>query len=144
MCDVLIYRRPSLLDKSRGRAYCSTTCYGMACRKETTCVVCGTPILANLNKKTCSRSCANKNRAGISYKIRSPYDKVKAQQSLKLRLLKLRGNKCERCDYDKHYILQMHHKNRNRGDNSMENLELICPNCHYEEHHKKKEGVENI
>ncbi|MBI2551090.1 HNH endonuclease [Candidatus Uhrbacteria bacterium] len=28
----------------------------------------------------------------------------------------------------------MHHKDRNREHNQLENLELICPNCHYEEH----------
>jgi len=49
-----------------------------------------------------------------------------------------RGTKCERCGYKKYEILHVHHKNRNRNDNSMENLEIICPNCHYEEHYLEK------
>lgn len=27
--------------------------------------------------------------------------------------------------------LELHHKNGNKNDNSLENLELRCPNCHY-------------
>jgi len=45
-----------------------------------------------------------------------------------------RGDKCERCSYGKVEILQVHHKSRKREDNSMGNLELLCPNCHCEEH----------
>jgi 5-methylcytosine-specific restriction endonuclease McrA len=97
--------------------------------------VCGKPLLAGLNKKTCSRACANKNRAGLSYKNGNPKDKVKAQRALKARLLKERGLQCERCGYDKVPILQVHHKDRNRQHNELKNLELICPNCHAEEHY---------
>jgi len=94
--------------------------------------------MSKFNKKTCSRSCANIHRKGIKYKIGSPRDKVKSQQALKLRLLGNRGKKCERCDYNKYEVLQVHHKNRNKNDNQLDNLELICPNCHYEEHFLKK------
>jgi hypothetical protein len=109
-------------------------CYGVSCRKEIPCLVCGKPILSGLNKKTCSRSCSNKHRVGIKYKIGSPKDKVKSQRFLKIRLLKERGRKCELCKYNKYEILQVHHKDRNRNHNNLENLLLICPNCHYEEH----------
>jgi hypothetical protein len=93
-----------------------------------------TPILAGLHKKTCSRHCANINRAGITYGIGSPNDKVKSGRALKARLLQERGNVCERCGYERYEILQIHHKNRDRNDNDLGNLELICPNCHCEEH----------
>ena len=95
--------------------------------------------MSGLNKKTCSRTCANINRAGIKYKIGSPRDKVKSQQALKVRLVKERGVICERCGYNKLEILQVHHKDRNRLNNDLNNLELICPNCHYEEHHLHKD-----
>ena len=94
--------------------------------------------MAHFHKKTCSRSCANKQRAGIKYKMNRPRDKVVYQQGLKLRLLKVRGEKCERCGYSKVQILQVHHKDGNRNNNNLENLALICPNCHYEEHYLGK------
>jgi len=113
-------------------------CYGISCRKETPCVVCGKPILAGLNKKTCSRSCANRHREGIKYKLNQPRSKVRAHKALKIRLLKIRGKKCEKCGYNKHEVLQIHHKDRNRSNNEIENLELICPNCHFEEYYLEK------
>jgi hypothetical protein len=135
VCQKPIYRRPSEIERNTGRVFCSMTCYGVSCRKEAPCVVCAKPILSGLNRKTCSRSCANVHRTGIQYKIHSPRDKVKSQRSLKIRLLNQRGKSCERCRYSKIEILHVHHKDRNREHNELENLELICPNCHAEEHH---------
>lgn len=57
ICGTLVYRRPSLLEESQGRAFCSQTCYGIFCRKEVPCVTCGTPILSGKNTKTCSKPC---------------------------------------------------------------------------------------
>jgi len=56
----------------------------------------------------------------------------------KMQLLELRGGVCERCGYSKREILHVHHKDRNRNNNDLKNLELICPNCHYEEHYLEK------
>ncbi len=119
-------------------------CYGISCRKEAPCLVCGKPILAGLNKKTCSRSCANKHRQGIKYKLNSPKDKVKTQGLIKIRLLKIRGKKCERCGFDKYEILEIHHKDKNRNNNNLDNLELICPNCHSEKHYLDKSWIGNV
>lgn len=133
VCGKPIYRRPGQI--KQGRVFCSQTCYGLATRKEHPCVVCGKPILSSANKNTCSRGCANTNRAGIKYKGRAPKDKVVYQRGLKLRLLKLRGPICERCGYARYEILNVHHKDRNRQHNTLDNLELLCPNCHSEEHY---------
>jgi hypothetical protein len=134
ICDKSIYRRPFEIKKNKGRVFCSNNCYGIACRKEHPCVICGKPILAGLHKNTCSRVCANKHRTGIKYKLNRPKDKAHYNKGLKLRLLKQRGRKCERCSYNKYQVLQIHHKDRSRENNELENLELICPNCHAEEH----------
>ena len=142
ICAKSIYRRPSEI-KAKGRAFCSLICYGISQRKETPCVVCGKLILAGFNKKTCSRTCANKHRAGIKYKIGRPRDKASTVRVLKLRILEERGNICCRCSYSKYEILQIHHKDRNRNNNALDNLELICPNCHYEDHYLEKSWLKN-
>lgn len=42
---------------------------------------------------------------------------------------------CNRCGYNQHpSILEVHHKDRNRENNTEENLEVLCPNCHTVEH----------
>ncbi len=138
VCGELVYRRPIEIEKNKGKVYCSSTCYGIASRKETPCIICGTPIPARAHKKTCSRACANKNRAGIKYKIGRPRDNAQAIRAIKLRIIKERGGKCERCKYGREEILHVHHKDRNTKNNDPGNLELICPNCHYEEHYLEK------
>lgn len=39
---------------------------------------------------------------------------------------------CNRCGFDK--IVVVHHKDRNRSNNHIDNLEVLCPNCHALEH----------
>ncbi len=138
ICGKTIYKRPSQLKKNGGRAFCSIICYGISCRRENPCLVCGKMILKGLNKKTCSRTCANINRNGIKYHLGRPKDKVTSQRALKMKLLKIRGEVCERCNYNIIEILQVHHKDRNRSNNKIDNLELLCPNCHYEDHYLEK------
>ena len=138
VCQKPIYKRPIEIQRNNRRVFCSQACYGFSCRKENPCLVCGKPILAGLNKKTCSRACANKYRIGIKYKLNRPRDNVTSARALKIRLLKRRGAVCEQCGYDKVEILQVHHKDRNTRNNELENLELICPNCHFEEHYLEK------
>ena len=137
-CNKSIYKRPSEVKKNNSHVFCSIICYGKFIRKENPCLVCGRLIMARFNKKTCSRACSNKHREGIKYKMGRPHDKIVHQQGLKFRLLEQRGNKCERCNYSKTEILVVHHKDRDRTHNDLDNLELICPNCHYLEHYLEK------
>ena len=41
---------------------------------------------------------------------------------------------CEKCGLSKwngeDIILELHHKNGNHSDNHLDNLEMLCPNCH--------------
>jgi hypothetical protein len=139
MCDTRVYRRPVELQAAGGKAYCSQKCYGVSQRKEIDCLVCRAPILASRHARTCSRACANTYRTGIKYKLGRPRkDKVQNQRAVKIRLIEARGTQCERCGYGKVEILQVHHKNRDRSNNDLTNLELVCPNCHYEEHYLEK------
>jgi hypothetical protein len=42
---------------------------------------------------------------------------------------------CERCGYSEEVgILVIHHKDRNRDNNDLGNLAVLCPNCHALEH----------
>lgn len=43
--------------------------------------------------------------------------------------------KCERCGYNKHEAaIVVHHIDRNRSNNDISNLEVLCANCHAIEH----------
>jgi len=80
---------------------------------------------------------------GINYKRGRLHDKVVSQRAIKIRLIKARGNRCEKCGYDKIEILQVHHKDKNKNNNNLDNLELICPNCHFEKHYSEKSWLKN-
>ncbi|MFH1855293.1 MAG: HNH endonuclease signature motif containing protein [bacterium] len=138
VCKKPIYRRPVQLKTSNGNAFCTMSCYGLFCRKEVPCTICEKLILSGLHKKTCSRACSNRSRAGMSYNHNQPHDKVKNYKALKIRLLNKDGKSCKKCGYNKQEILQVHHKDKNRLNNDLGNLELICPNCHFEEHYLEK------
>ena len=144
VCHKSVYKRPSQIKANGERVFCGRNCYGRHCRKEIPCLVCGKLILGGLNKKNCSRACSNIHRTGLKYKTGSLKDKVKALRSVKVRLLSIRGKTCQRCKYDKYEILQVHHKDRNTQNNNLENLELICPNCHFEEHYLEKSWLNKI
>jgi hypothetical protein len=59
-----------------------------------------------------------------------------SRNHLKKRLVSagLKGTSCERCGIDEWegspLSIQLHHVNGVKDDNRLENLELLCPNCH--------------
>lgn len=58
---------------------------------------------------------------------------IYSSNTLKNRLIKnnLKENKCEVCGISgEDVILELHHINGNHYDNRLENLQLLCPNCH--------------
>ncbi len=81
-------------------------------------------------KKTCSHSCSNtyfRTKDGIhSYRIRA---------------FRVYGNKCSKCGEDRFHVLEIHHKDKNRENNDIENLEVLCANCHLDTHYKDRSGI---
>ncbi len=57
----------------------------------------------------------------------------------KRKLLKDIG-KCEKCKLSDKRLLNLHHKDRNRSNNTEKNLELLCWNCHALHHWEEKTG----
>jgi 5-methylcytosine-specific restriction endonuclease McrA len=48
-------------------------------------------------------------------------------------MMKTDKTTCSRCG-GVEYKCHVHHKDRNRDNNSLENLEIVCPFCHGHEH----------
>ena len=48
---------------------------------------------------------------------------------------------CENCGYNKHKeVLDVHHIDHDRTNNVINNLKILCPTCHIEEHFLLKTG----
>lgn len=60
----------------------------------------------------------------------------------------LKENKCENCGISTwlgvDIVLELHHKNGNHYDNDLNNLQILCPNCHsIQGAHKKSRSIYN-
>jgi len=82
---------------------------------------------------------------GFSYPIEDYlYNKrFITSNNLKKRLIKdgLKEKRCENCSIthwnNVELSLELHHKDENHKNNNIENLSILCPNCHDIEHKKK-------
>jgi Zn finger protein HypA/HybF involved in hydrogenase expression len=95
------------------------------------CRHCGTTFNASPSEKRiyCSKACINK-----SAKEKFVAKFTTARKAMARRKLL---TKCERCGYSETpEILGVHHKDRNRNNNLIDNLEVLCPNCHSLEHRR--------
>lgn len=87
------------------------------------CVCCGntfTTEVRDSNKQvTCSRSCSN------------TYFRTKdGASTYRDRALKHYGCVCSSCGFSNILALEVHHINKNRDNNSIDNLKVLCANCH--------------
>lgn len=132
ICDERIYRRPSQI--KAGNVFCSTSCTGAGQQKPKVCKICQQIYVGA--KITCSRSCANTARAGITYTKEGKFDKAYRGRILKEKVAAEKTGVCERCGENNYSILQVHHKHERHkgGTDELSNLELLCPNCHATHH----------
>lgn len=149
---------PRLADEERGRAkFCSVICANRY-RSENCpplpdnvqCRNCGTsfhkpPSKMALSKSGlffCSRKCKDYSQtlaAGVK-EIQPPHFGCGIGSYREI-ARRHHDNRCGRCQYDKELgILLVHHKDRDRSNNSPENLEILCPNCHAIDHLLAKDG----
>jgi len=128
-----------------GKLECSH--YGTSNRKDRfeNCLNCGKP-LTRKQKKYCCIECANthKYKSNTNKRIQSwisgEWDgSIKNGQLcnvIRNHLLKVSGYKCEKCGWGvpnpitRKPILTVNHKDGNPSNHSVDNLEILCYNCH--------------
>lgn len=79
--------------------------------------------IKNTNYHYCNIICSNKHKAQFLITEESKNYRLKAFQNY--------PHKCACCGYEEdERILEVHHIDSNRDNNTIENLIILCPNCH--------------
>lgn len=129
--------------------FCSLICqnHKQYSRYKFICEGCGrncetSPSRKNYKKKFCSLECRE-------YKAKNDKERRKKQRALKIikrghhskiRTLRkyiseFKEMKCEHCGYKEYeFCLDMHHKDHNPNNNSIENIGILCCMCHRKLH----------
>ncbi|MCK4918159.1 MAG: hypothetical protein KAS02_00015 [Candidatus Pacebacteria bacterium] len=147
ICNKRFQTKLSYVVNGQGR-FCSVKCRGISLRKgkEIKCFLCGKlsyKSKVNLSRSKsgkffCSKSCQTKwrNQEFIGPKHanwnggRSSYKSVLSRNKVS-KVCKLCGNNDER-------VMAVHHLDKNRYNNNIENLVWLCHNCHHLVHHYKE------
>ena len=130
---------------SKNRRFCSQSCGAQFNNRKfpkranisklKNCLHCGQPLNSH-QTKFCSHNCNFKyNQNDIFSKIESG-DTTLYEKQYKKYLIHKHGNKCMKCGW--HEVnpttgivpIQLEHKDGNSTNHNLNNLELLCPNCH--------------
>jgi len=136
--------------------FCSRQCSGKSkiSRVELKCYECGTLFERTLysannsskhNFHFCSRKCkdAAQSLSGSCLEIRpTHYGNGLGIYSYRELAFDNFKHECSKCGYSRFKsVLQVHHKDKNRHNNTLENLEVLCPTCHMETHYLDNSGL---
>jgi len=91
------------------------------------------------NKHFCNRKCKEKAQSlkGQCKAIRPKhYGNSNGRDVYKNLIKKHKNPKCTQCKESRKYLLVVHHKDGNRENNKLNNLEIVCGNCHIKRHLK--------
>lgn len=131
--------------------FCSSSCSSIykskKSRVELNCENCNMVIfkrkssLINSKHKVyfCNRICKEKAQSlkGKCKIIRpNHYGKSNNFSFYKDLIKKTKNPKCSDCKESRRYILVVHHKDSDRKNNNINNLEIVCANCHMKRHLK--------
>lgn len=120
------------------RKFCNSSCSATYNNKLKNplrkCLNCGVIIYSQ--KKYCSRECvSDHNKKELFKKIELGFGTF-SERRYKQYLINKYGNKCMECDWCEihpttgNVPIQLEHIDGNSDNNSLNNLKLLCPNCH--------------
>lgn len=154
-CTKEFQARPQ--DRIRGFAkFCESACFQqhrienlVQKSPNVECALCQTPFYLNESKKKNSKSglffCCREHkdqsqRIGGIEEIQPPHYGIgKGEHSYRGKAFASLSPECIMCGYGKYEsVLQVHHKDKDRSNNDLSNLEFLCPTHHTELHYRDR------
>jgi len=150
-CNAEIYIENKEIKRGNGK-FCSRQCSATYNAKQrptlepnVICALCHQEFHISESKKKNSKSglyfCCRTHKdvaqqiGGIKEIMPSHYN-VASENTYRRIAFAVKQKICERCGYDKHVAgIIVHHRDRNRNNNDISNLEVLCCICHAIEHH---------
>lgn len=131
--------------RGKVKKFCSPKCFHTARRNRISlkCDTCGIDIERTSSKikskfHFCSRKCKESAQSLDGSRLLRPshYGSSLSYKHIK----KSVDNICVGCSETREFLLCIHHKDGNRENNDIDNLEIVCYNCHVIRHLKLEDG----
>ncbi len=147
-CNKQFYAKPNWIKRGWGK-FCSRDCVFESQKRGslTKCFTCDKEIYKSPRALSgsksgnyfCSKSCQTiwRNSIFVGPNHSNWKGGEKSYRDILLRTTTLQV--CKRCELSDTRVLAVHHIDRNRQNNKVENLVWLCHNCHYLIHHDKLE-----
>lgn len=141
-CGKVFDKKPSqikIINDKGQKHYCSKECQykGMNKKIECICKECNSTIFKTPkeidNSKSgfvfCNKSCSAKYNNSLRKKENNPNWKG-GKFSYRKRSFEHYDEKCTICGFDKINALEIHHIDKNKDNSELDNLIVVCANCH--------------
>ncbi len=150
ICSKMFYSKPSHLNKGWGKT-CSIKCRNEILRtgKLVQCFSCqkeiykdrSTILRSESNNFFCNKSCQTiwRNKLYTKEKHANWTTGISSYRNILKR--ENRSLVCVKCFTADSRILAVHHRDKNRNNNNVDNLTWLCHNCHYLVHHYEAESM---
>jgi hypothetical protein len=128
--------------ESRTTKFCNKKCYGDWMRKTTmiVCEYCGIEFHRRHSELSAKHHYCSRNCFALARLKKLPRNRhTKGLRNMLLKRDKL--IKCCKCGFNVPAILVVHHKDGDRRNNNLSNLQILCPNCHSLLHYTTNSGI---
>lgn len=150
LCDKRFYAKPNWIRRGNGK-FCSTKCQYQSYKtgKTVACFICKKQVykapryLKRAKSYFCSKSCQTVWRNSIVFIGPNHFNWKNGENTYRNILLRAKISLvCKKCKTKDKRILVVHHKDKNRKNNTLKNLVWLCHNCHFLVHHYSEERGE--